>query len=132
MTVGALSDLVRIELGELATVDILVALLALLRSFLEVHIGHLGLEVRRLVAVNASDRAVSSHQWEGRGAVIEAVQFAPGLGVVAGLAPGGLAIGRDFDHAVVELAVVRILVAGFAGQILEVIGDLRLRLIFVG
>ena len=132
MAVIALGHFVGEEFGELPAVDIFVALFALLRCLLEVHVGHLGLEVRRLVAVDASDRAVSAHQREGRGAVIEAIQFAPGLGVVAGLASGGLAVGGDFDHAIVELAVVRILVAAFAGEILEVIRDLRLWLVFVG
>lgn len=64
--------------------------------------------------------------------MIEAIEFTPRLRVMAGLAPGGLAIGGHFHHAILELAVMRILVTGLAGQSLEVIRNLRLRLIFVG
>lgn len=132
MAVIALGHFVGEELGELAAVDVFMALLAFLRGLLEVHVGHFCFEVRWLVAVDTSDRPVRTHQREGRRAVVEAIQFAPGFGVVAGLASGGLAVGRDFDHAILELTVVRILVAGLAGEILEVIWDLRLRLILVG
>ena len=64
MAVVALRDFVGEELGELAAVDVFVALLAFLRRLLEVHIGHLGLEVRRLVAVDTCNRAVRADQRE--------------------------------------------------------------------
>jgi len=58
MTVRALGNLIRKKLSELAGVNIFVTLLALLWSFFEVHIGHLGFEVRRLMAVNTGYRPV--------------------------------------------------------------------------
>jgi hypothetical protein len=51
---------------------------------------------------------------------------------MAGLAAGGFTVGGDFDHPVPELSIVWILMATLTGQILEVIWNLRLRLIFVG
>ena len=64
MAVVALRNFVREELGELAAVDVLVALLAFLGRLFEVHVGHLGFEIRRLVAVDASDGAMRTHQRE--------------------------------------------------------------------
>ena len=61
MAVVALRHFVGEKLGELAAVDVFVALLAFLRRLLEVHVGHLRFEIRRLVAVDASDRAVRAY-----------------------------------------------------------------------
>ena len=62
VAVAALRDLVREQFGELAAMDIFVALLALFRCLLEVHIHELGFHVGRLVAVDTGDRAVRTSQ----------------------------------------------------------------------
>ena len=61
VAVAALRNLIRKQLGELAAVDVFVALLAFLRRLLEVHIGHLCFEVWRLMAVNAGHGTVRTN-----------------------------------------------------------------------
>lgn len=61
VTVGAGGVL---SLGELLSVDVLVAVLALQRCRLEIHIDHLGLKVGRFVAVDAVRRPMRSEQGE--------------------------------------------------------------------
>ena len=58
MAVAALSHLVREQLGELAAVDIIMALLALLGGLLEIHIDHLRFQVGWLMAIDAGDGSV--------------------------------------------------------------------------
>ena len=123
VAVSARSDFVFVELGELAAVRVFVALLAFLRSLLEVHINKLGFQVGRLMAVDASDRTMRALQAEGGGVVVEAIHFTPGLGSVAGLATHRLAVLPDLFLALLELTMVDILMAGGAGQVGEVIGD---------
>ena len=59
-------------LGELLAMDIFVALLALGRRRLEVHVGQLGFQVGRLVAVGTGRRAMRPYQRECGFGVIEA------------------------------------------------------------
>jgi len=61
-----------LHLGELFAMDVLMAVLALCRSGLEVHVHQLGLEVRRLVAINARRRPMGTQQSELCFGVIEA------------------------------------------------------------
>lgn len=124
VAVATWCDLIRIELRELPVVDILMALLALLRRLLEVHIDELGFQVRRLVAIDAGDRAMRAGQWKRRRAVIKAVQLFPGLGRVAGLAAHRLAILADLGHALLELSMMHVLMAGRARQVFELVGNL--------
>lgn len=77
VAVRALGDLVCVKLGELASVDVFVALFALLGGLLEVHVNQFRLQVLRLVAVDAGNRSVCTRQWERSRAVIETVQFSP-------------------------------------------------------
>ena len=65
-----------------------------------------------------------SRQREGGCAVIEAVEFFPGLGGMASLAAQGLAVLSDLRHAFFELAFMHVLVTTRARQIVEVIGNL--------
>lgn len=60
-----------LPLGELPAVDIFVTVLALGRSRSEVHVHELGLHVWRLMAIDASGRAVRSYQGERSLGVIE-------------------------------------------------------------
>lgn len=61
-----------IRLGELLPVDILMAVLALSRRNLEIHVEQLGFKVRRLVAIDAGCRAMGPEQWELGFRVVEA------------------------------------------------------------
>ena len=66
-----------ISLRELFPVDILVALLALGRRLFEVGVYELGLEVRRLVAINTGHCAVRALQRESSVVVVKAIEFPP-------------------------------------------------------
>ena len=124
MTIAALRYFVREEFGELPAVHVLVAFLALFRRFLEIDIDQLGLQVRRLMAVDARDRAMRALQRERRRAVVEPIQFLPRLGGVASFAPHRLAIFADLLHAFAELALVYVFVATRAGEVVEMIRNL--------
>src|SRR5882762_10438354 len=71
VAIGAGRDLIRLR--ELLAVHILVALLALFRCLLEVHIDQLGLEVGWLMAIDACHGPVGALQREGSLVVIEVV-----------------------------------------------------------
>ncbi len=75
MAIRARGDL--ISFRELFPVRILVALLALGRRLFEVGINQLGLEVRRLVAINTGHRAVRALQRERSLIVVKAIEFPP-------------------------------------------------------
>lgn len=77
MAIGALRHFVRKELEELSAVNVLVTLLAFSRRLLEINVNELGLEIRRLVAIDAGNRAVRALERKSRCAVIEAVEFLP-------------------------------------------------------
>lgn len=115
-------------LCELLAVDIFVALLALGRRGLEIHIDQGGFQIGRLVAVHAGGGAMGPDQWEGSPGMVEVGEFLPGLGGVASLAPGGFAVGAGLPHALIELSLVRVGVASRAGKIVPVIEDRRLGL----
>ena len=66
-----------LPLGELLSVDVLVAILALGRRHLEIHVHQLGFKVRRLVAIDASRRTMGAKQWKLGLGVVEARQFLP-------------------------------------------------------
>jgi len=119
MTVGAGRD--PVFLGELTAVDVGVALFALGGCLGEVHIDERGFQVGRLMAVAASNGPVRADQGELGLAVIEASEVFPGLGGVASLTAGRGAVRAESLHALGKLIVVRILVAGGAGKLLEVI-----------
>lgn len=134
MTVDARSDAI---LGELLAVNVLVALLTLGWRGGEVCRDELGLQVGRLVTIDAGGGLVRSHQWERRLRVVEAREFLPRFGGVASFTADGRSIGANLLHAFGKLPFVRIFMAGRAGEILPVIEDNRLgysfrvRLLFV-
>ncbi len=109
-----------IGLGELASVNVGMAVLALGRRLGEVGLDELGAEVRRLVAVDAGHRLMRAREDESRPVVIEAGDVLPVLGCVAGFAANGRTIAAQRLHALGELVVVRILMAGGAGIVLKV------------
>ena len=114
--------------SELLSMDLFVAVLALRGRRLEIDIHQLGFKVRRLVAIDASYRAVRTEQRELGLGMIEARELFPRFRSMAGLASRGRAIGARLLHALFELSFVRISVATRATQILPVINDRRLRL----
>lgn len=74
VAVGAVGDF---ALGKLLAVNVLVAIFALRRRCLEIHVDQLSLQVRRLVAVCAGGGAVGAQQRERSPRVIEAREFFP-------------------------------------------------------
>lgn len=72
-----------------------------------------------LMAIRAGHRAMGSEERERSFRMIEAVDICPGFCGVAGLAAEGRPAGALADHAVVEFAVVGIVVAGGAAAVLE-------------
>ena len=126
MAVGAGSS---VAFGdELFSVNVLVAVLALHRGDLEIHVDQLGFEVWRFVAVDARRRAMCAEQWELGLGMIESGEFPPRLGAMASLATGGSFVGAELRHALVELAFVRIVVTTGAVEALPVIDDRWFRL----
>ena len=118
MAIDAGSDVV---LGELASMRVFMALFTLERRSRKVSLDQLGLHVGRLVAIDASGRAMSSHEREFGLRVIEANQIVPLFCGVAGFAAHRSAVRAQLLLPFCELSLMRILVAGFAGQILPMI-----------
>ena len=108
------------SLCKLACVGIFVTILTNLRSALELHFlrSH-----RHFMTIAALDGAVRAEQREFRFRVVEAVDVRPGSHVMAGFAAEGRAVGAALRHAVLELAVMRIVVACRTGQVLEMEGQ---------
>ena len=132
MAVAALRNLVCEQLRELTAMDVFVALLALFRRFLEVHVDELGFHVGRLVAIDAGDRAMRAGQRKRGSAVVKTVQFFPGLGRVAGLAAHRLSVLPGLGHPLLELPVMHVFMAGRTRQVFKVVRNLRFRLILIG
>ena len=117
-----------IPFGELLSVDVLVAVLALRRRGLEVHIHQLSFKIGGLVAINASRSAVRAEQRKLCLRMVEAREFLPRLRGVASFAPRHRTVGPRQLHALFELSLVRIVVATGAVQSLPVVNHCRLRL----
>lgn len=110
-----------VVLCELLPVDVLVAVFALLWRRLEVDIGELGFEVGWLVAVSARGSAMGAEQREVCLGVVETRQFLPVFGGMAGFAAERLTIDAGNAHALLELSLVRVGVAGCAVEFLPMI-----------
>ena len=74
--------------GKLLAMGIIVAILAQLRSRLEVHVHQLGFEIGRLMAIDARRGTVRTQQCELCLGVIEARKFLPRFGGMACFAAG--------------------------------------------
>lgn len=107
--------------GKLLSVNVLVAVLAKGWGRLEIHVDQLGFEVWRFVAVDAGRRPVCPEQGELGLGMVEGGQLPPGLGVVAGLATGWCLIGPELLHALLELALMGIVMATGTVQVLPAI-----------
>lgn len=108
------------SLRKLACVGIFVTILTNMRSALELHF--LGSD-RHFMAITALDGAVGAEQREFRFRMVEAVDVSPGPYVMAGFAAQGRAVRAALRHALLELAVMRIVVACRTAQILEMEGQ---------
>ena len=75
------------------------------------------------MTIAALDGAVRAEQREFRFRVVKTVDVRPGPHVMAGFAAEGRAVGAALRHAVLELAVMRIVVACRTGQVLEMEGQ---------
>ena len=114
--------------GKLLPVDIFVAVFAFGRRRLEIHINELRPQIRRLVAIDTRGGAMRAQQRKRRLGVIESRELLPRLGRVAGFAARWCSAGSHLQHALVELAFVRIGMAAGATQIFPVIDSAGLRL----
>lgn len=106
---------------ELLSVNVLVAVLALHGGGFEIHIDQLGFEVWRFVAVDARRRPMCPEQGKLGLGMIESGEFLPRLGAMAGLATDGSLIGAELPHALLELALMGIVVTTGAVESLPVI-----------
>lgn len=125
VTVHAGRDL---PFGELLSMDIVMALFALHRRGLEIHVAKLGFKIRRLVAIHAGCGAMRSQQGERGLRMVESRQFLPRLCRVARFTSRRRAIPTLALHTLLELPLVWILVTTRAFQILPVIDHGRLGL----
>jgi len=126
--VVALGALRRLALRELPSMDVLMAVLAQSRRGLEVDVHQSSFEIRRLMAVDASRRAMRTQQGELSLGMIEPRKFFPRFCGVAGLATSGCSIGFRLLHTLFELSLMDVIVAACAAQVLPVINDCWLRL----
>lgn len=108
---------------ELLSVDVVVAVLALHGGGFEIHIDQLGFEVWRFVAVDARRGPMCSEQGKLGLGMIESGEFLPRLGAMAGLATGGSFVGAELCHALVELALMGIIVTTSAVEAFPVIDN---------
>ena len=108
---------------KLVCVDVFVAPFAPPRRRFEDYVPHGQLKIRRLVATPARDAAMTSHQVECRGGMIEAGNLRPSLCGMAGLASDGNPLRSCFLHPLGELAAVGIFMAARTGEIAEAVRD---------
>ena len=101
--------------------DIGMAAFAFRGSYLEISIHEFGFEVRWLVAINASHRAVCSDEWERGLGMIKAREFVPGSRGMTGFATWQRSIRSHLPHAVAELTFVRIGVTGNTGPVFKMV-----------
>lgn len=106
---------------ELARVNILMAALAVLRRGLERDVPHGGLEVGRLVAIDAGYGSMRADQRIIRLIMIEAGELLPFLDGVAGFASRNPTIALLGGHLRLELASMNILVAGGTSQVRKMV-----------
>lgn len=107
-------------LRKLACMRIFVTILANLRSALELHFlrSH-----RHFMAITALDGPVRALQRKFRFRVVKTVDVRPRPHVMTGFAAQRRAVRAALRHAVLELAVMRIVVACRTGQVLEMEGQ---------
>ena len=92
---------------------------------------HRELRIRWTVALLACHPAMRSGKPEGRVRMVELGDVAPGAKAVAGPTAGRGTVGSKRRHPLLELALVRILVAAPAGRVLEAEASCRSVLILI-
>lgn len=100
--------------GKLSAVNVLMTVLAPGGRGAEVDIRQLCAHVRRFVTIDAGNGAMSAYESEVRLRMIKFCQVFPDLRVMADLATEGLSIRIELRHPLLELALVRIVVATLA------------------
>jgi len=103
--------------GKLSVVRVLVAILAYLRRALKLHFL---CAYRHRVTRATFHSAMRAEQRKLRFGMVETIDVGPGTRVVAGLAAERSAVGAALRHAVIEFALMRILVAAGASQVIPV------------
>jgi hypothetical protein len=101
VTTGALRDIP--AAGKLAGVRVVVATGTLQRQCPEVHVLQRPFEIGRTMAIGASNSTMCAEQWKPGSCVIEAAEFLPLNGRVAGLASGRAAVRPPGCHLLAEL-----------------------------
>ena len=112
---------------KLLAMDVFVAAFAFDRRCREVRFHQLGFHVRRLVAIDTRRCPVRAQQRERGFGVIKDDKVFPVLAGMASLAAKRRSVRARLLHALGELPLVRVFVAGFAIQCLPVIEHHRLR-----
>src|SRR5258708_10022626 len=124
--VVARSAIALIAVLELVPVRVLMAFAAGLRSLAEVDMEERALHVWRLVAIGTIHGTMRPQKREFRVGVVESSHIVPIFCGVAGFAPDGFA-GRVFLlHALGELTMVDVLVAGAAAELCEMVEHYRI------
>ena len=103
--------------SKLPAMGIFVATRTPRRSGVKIRITQGGLEIRRMVAIAARHPSVCSQQGEARLGMVKLAQFLPTGGVVAGFAAGCRSVRAFCVHAISELSLVRVFMAGCAGSV---------------
>ena len=109
-------------LRELTRVLVFMAALTDFGRGLERHIAHVGLEIRRLVTIDAGHSLMRSYQWVVGLIMIEFRYVFPLVHGVAGFTSGGRTSGLSFCHLRLELAVMNVFMTSRTSEITEMKG----------
>ena len=112
------------DFHKLACVRIFVTILTNLRRTLELYLLR---RHRHFVTIAAFDSPVRAEEREFGFGMVEAVDVCPGPHMVASFAAQRRAVGAALRHAVLELVVMRILVAGCTASVFEMEGQNLIR-----
>jgi hypothetical protein len=107
--------------AKLIRVWIIVAFAAFYGGFSEIHVTHVEFQVWRFVTIGAGRSAMRSDQRERRMRMIELRQILPFFCGVARLAPEHSASSIARRHTLSKLALMHVLMAGDATQLVKVI-----------
>lgn len=110
-----------IGFGKLGAVNIGMAAFTGSGRGFEVGVNQRGLQIGWLVAINTGHGAMGPKQWERGLGMVEAREFLPGFGGMARFATCRCTVGARLLHALPELTLVRIRVAGGAGKIFKAV-----------
>lgn len=110
-----------ISICKLLPVNVVMALLALMRRRLKVDIHHPSFQVGWLMTIDAGGTAVCTQQRKASFRVIEFLKIFPRDGGMARFASGWRAVGTRLLHTILKLALMRIVVTDSAAAVLEAV-----------